>query len=400
VADIFISYAKADRDLADKLATMLEAEGWTVWWDKSLAAGETYRDEIMKQLAAARAVIAIWTSTSVKSDWVRAEAGRAKADGKLIPVKAPDLTYPDIPLPFGEMHTENVGSHDLIKAAVVAQLAKPQVEPSALRMATKTVRFQLLTWVGIVGGAVTIFSNLRGLLSLANWARWLVTHWQDLIQGFWTALFGWMGLRIPPLLIPMLSFAVFVAMIIVGAALRTAGTDRSGAKNAGPEIRTRRLRRFLAWSVGYAVFVSVLYLGLVSALRYELIGDSVANALPAFGVLAPMIALVLVSNEKLQSALMIVIVFVLVGLTVVFPTMDLMLDAAPADGPAGVCGLHVVSVFCCDDGAGRRSAALRDRDRNPGTCPARQPTPAVPVLGRGRADRTQRHFPPRSASVP
>jgi hypothetical protein len=62
---------------------------------------------------AARAVVAIWTPTSVKSDWVRAEAGRAKAEGKLIPVKAAGVDYADIPLPFGEMHTENVGATDL-----------------------------------------------------------------------------------------------------------------------------------------------------------------------------------------------------------------------------------------------------------------------------------------------
>ena len=42
----------------------------------------------MKQLVSARAVIAIWTPNSIKSDWVRAEAGAAKKDGKLIPVIA------------------------------------------------------------------------------------------------------------------------------------------------------------------------------------------------------------------------------------------------------------------------------------------------------------------------
>ena|SRR2546429_7566191 len=74
----------------------------------------------MKQLVAARAVITIWSPNSIRSDWVRAEAGRAKADGKLIPVKTSELTpvktseltYADIPLPFGEMHTENVASTD------------------------------------------------------------------------------------------------------------------------------------------------------------------------------------------------------------------------------------------------------------------------------------------------
>jgi len=69
----------------------LRLKGWTVWWDKSLAVADLYRDEIMKQLAAARAVITIWSPTSVRSDWMRAEAGRAKADGKLIPVKTPDV---------------------------------------------------------------------------------------------------------------------------------------------------------------------------------------------------------------------------------------------------------------------------------------------------------------------
>jgi TIR domain-containing protein len=67
LADILISYSKADHTLALKLSTFLEAEGWSVWWDKSLGAADLYRDEIMKQLAAA--------------------TGAAKADGKLIPVK-------------------------------------------------------------------------------------------------------------------------------------------------------------------------------------------------------------------------------------------------------------------------------------------------------------------------
>src|SRR5262249_31700696 len=159
MSDIFISYAKADHALALKLSAFLEAEGWSVWWDKSLGVADLYRDEIMKQLAGARAVITIWTPNSIKSDWVRAEAGRAKADGKLIPVKASDLAYGDIPLPFGEMHTENVGSIELIRAAVVAQLAKPAVEPTAWASLMKGFKYEVLTWVGIVGGALTLFTS-------------------------------------------------------------------------------------------------------------------------------------------------------------------------------------------------------------------------------------------------
>src|SRR5262245_55315200 len=167
--DILLSYSKADRQLALKLSAFLEAEGWSVWWDKSLGAADLYRDEIMKQLAAARAVITIWTPNSIKSDWVRAEAGRAKADGKLIPVKTPDVAYADIPLPFGEMHTEDIGSTELIRAAVVSLLAKPEFPDSEFWQIKSIFKYQVLTWIGVVGSAITVFANLNGVLRLADW---------------------------------------------------------------------------------------------------------------------------------------------------------------------------------------------------------------------------------------
>ncbi len=249
MADIFISYAKADRDLAAKLSAVLEAEGWSVWWDTSLASGDSYRDEIMKQLAAARAVITIWTETSIKSDWVRAESGRAKADGKLIPVKARALTYADIPLPFGEMHTENVDAPELIKAAVVAQLAKPAVAPSNLWLTTRTFRLQLLTWGGIVGGAMTLFANLRGLFSLADWVSRLVAGWLDWAHAFWSFVLSWIGLPVPRDVVPSLSFAVFITMLVVGTRLRLRGelATFGEAYTVG-----RSVRRFTAWVAAYA----------------------------------------------------------------------------------------------------------------------------------------------------
>ena len=75
---------------------------------QNLNPGEPYRDEIMRELASARGVIVLWTQHSIKSDFVRAESGQAKAQGKLIPVKESDVAYGDIPLPFGEMHTEEL----------------------------------------------------------------------------------------------------------------------------------------------------------------------------------------------------------------------------------------------------------------------------------------------------
>jgi hypothetical protein len=54
MSDIFISYAKADHALAPKLSAFLDV-------------AHLYRDEIMKQLAAARAVITMRLFTKVES---------------------------------------------------------------------------------------------------------------------------------------------------------------------------------------------------------------------------------------------------------------------------------------------------------------------------------------------
>jgi hypothetical protein len=219
MSDIFISYSKADHALALQLSAFLEAEGWSVWWDKSLGAADLYRDEIMKQLAAARAVITIWTENSVKSDWVRAEAGRAKAEGKLIPVKTTDIAYADIPLPFGEMHTENVGSTDLIRAAIVAQLAKPAIPVSAFWQITGTFKYNVLTWIGIVGSAITVFANLTGILNLADWAQELVAHWHEWNQLIWGWVFNLIKVKVPKVFVPIISFIVFTIILVIGVNL-------------------------------------------------------------------------------------------------------------------------------------------------------------------------------------
>jgi len=220
MADVFVSYAKADRPLALKLAAMLEAEGWKVWWDTSLAIGDDFRNEIMTELGLARAVVVIWTEASIKSDWVRSEAGRAQADRKLIPVKLPHLSYKDLPPPFDVLHTENVGQEDKIKAAVVAQLAKPAVQPSAAALLTKGFKYELLTWVGIGGGALTLFGSFDAVLKLAGWARVLVQHWKEWTHAFWLWAFSCLGIHLPPEWTPILSFLLFWSLLFMGQAIK------------------------------------------------------------------------------------------------------------------------------------------------------------------------------------
>ena len=72
--DIFISYAREDRSRVKPLAQLLQAEGWSVWWDPEIPVGLSFDDVIDKALDAARCVIVVWTETSRGSRWVKTEA--------------------------------------------------------------------------------------------------------------------------------------------------------------------------------------------------------------------------------------------------------------------------------------------------------------------------------------
>jgi hypothetical protein len=261
MADVFVSYAKADRPLASKLVAMLEAEGWKVWWDTSLVIGDDFRNEIMTELGRARAVIVIWTDASIKSDWVRSEAGRAQADRKLIPVKLPHLTYRDLPPPFDVLHTENAGEDDKIRAAVVAQLAKPEVEPSAVALLTRVFKYELLTWFGIVGGALTLFTNLGSFLKLADWVALLVQNWKGWTHTFWLWMFGWVGIHLPPGWPPILSFLSFWSLLAIGQAVKFTRAIKDQPRMDKYQGRSFRL---MSWRAVLCLVLTLIFVPIVA----------------------------------------------------------------------------------------------------------------------------------------
>lgn len=84
--EIFLSYANEDRETAGKVAALLESAGWTVWWDRRIPAGRTWRDVIEDALTEMRCMVVLWSSHSVDSHWVKEEAEEARAVNKLVPV--------------------------------------------------------------------------------------------------------------------------------------------------------------------------------------------------------------------------------------------------------------------------------------------------------------------------
>jgi TIR domain len=219
MADIFISYSRENRIEAAKLAADLASEGWSVWWDRHLAAGDEYRDDITRELAQARAVIAIWTAASVKSEWVRAEANRARAAGKLIPVKMEDVSYEDIPLPFGEIVTISLKDNEELRKAVVSTLNRPGQPAPAWSQAIASIRRDLLTWFGVFGMVITIFSGLRETIILSEKLRWLVEHWLEVSSKFWQGILSVVHITVPPTVVPALTLGLLLAITAIGIRL-------------------------------------------------------------------------------------------------------------------------------------------------------------------------------------
>jgi adenylate cyclase len=65
------------------IVALLEARGWTVWWDTRIDAGEQWDEVIEREVDAASCVVAIWSVRSVGSRWVRTEAGEGLERGIL-----------------------------------------------------------------------------------------------------------------------------------------------------------------------------------------------------------------------------------------------------------------------------------------------------------------------------
>jgi formylglycine-generating enzyme required for sulfatase activity len=109
MSDIFLSYARGDRERTLPVANALERSGWSVWWDQRLLAGEIFDEVIETELKAARAVVVLWSRTSVKSRWVRKEAVEADGDRKLVPAL---LDPVDIPLAIRDVQTVSLTDWD------------------------------------------------------------------------------------------------------------------------------------------------------------------------------------------------------------------------------------------------------------------------------------------------
>jgi adenylate cyclase len=162
MADVFVSYARSDKARVAPVVAAIEAQGWSVWWDPEIEAGQQFDDQIEEELNVAKAVLVVWTPTSVASRWVRGEAREAADRGVLVPARFDNAR---LPMDVRAIHTtdldgwgENPASapfQALLKAlgAMIARQGGPSGGSGAAATGTQP---------GRIGICVLPFANMSG----------------------------------------------------------------------------------------------------------------------------------------------------------------------------------------------------------------------------------------------
>jgi adenylate cyclase len=105
MSEIFISYARGEARTAEAVAGALRALGYDVWRDDALPPHRGYAEVIEERIDAAKAVLVLWSADAAKSQWVRSEADRGRAQGKLVQAALGPVR---LPMPFDQIQCEDL----------------------------------------------------------------------------------------------------------------------------------------------------------------------------------------------------------------------------------------------------------------------------------------------------
>jgi hypothetical protein len=94
---VFISYSHEDRELVDKIVSLLENIGLCPMWDRDFAYGSGFHDQIKTFIAQAHVFLPVITEASSRRGWVHQEIGYAMA-----------LNVPVLPLATGVLPGEMI----------------------------------------------------------------------------------------------------------------------------------------------------------------------------------------------------------------------------------------------------------------------------------------------------
>jgi outer membrane protein OmpA-like peptidoglycan-associated protein len=113
MADVFLSYARVDREVAERVKAGLEAAGLSVFFDvEGLDGGDVFPDVLDREVKGAGAVISLWSPHSLSRPWVKQECSIGLKRKCLIPLAIAPLGDLDVPVAFeGLQQIDFTGFH-------------------------------------------------------------------------------------------------------------------------------------------------------------------------------------------------------------------------------------------------------------------------------------------------
>jgi formylglycine-generating enzyme required for sulfatase activity len=94
MADVFVSYAREDLERVEPIVGAIEDAGYSVFWDRDVPPGLTWRQYIGKALDEAKCVIVVWSTYSIDSKFVIEEADDGNEREILVPVLIDEVRPP------------------------------------------------------------------------------------------------------------------------------------------------------------------------------------------------------------------------------------------------------------------------------------------------------------------
>ena len=171
MADVFISYKREDRRVAERLSGTLQQLGFDVWWDFELLSGENFRAAIRAVMDQCKAAVVVWSKAATESSFVLDEASYALRLGRLCPLR---IEAVDLPFGFGQIHAEDLsdwngelshsGFQNVVRSieervgrkAMFGSLVRSQEKQAA---AAELEAFKVAELAGAVGALRTFAAN-------------------------------------------------------------------------------------------------------------------------------------------------------------------------------------------------------------------------------------------------
>lgn len=167
MADVFLSYKRENLGEVQRIVRALRNAGLNVWWDQDITPDAPWEATIEQELERAKVVVVAWSKAAVASENVKAEARRARTQGKLVQVFV-EACEP--PLFFGERQGVDLTTWDgdgsdsrfQTLAAAATAIRAGKAPPRGVGYQRRRRRFWPVLAVAALGAISVVALDLAG----------------------------------------------------------------------------------------------------------------------------------------------------------------------------------------------------------------------------------------------